>query len=236
MPLSDSNFMKALDVPVELWDLLPLPIVCKCLNTVLHTHTVETTFSDEFPTLDQFVVLLEKNCKAQKVIGSVYKSKIKTLPKWLHDCEQISKYLVSSHSTCCLCKGSHNLHKCSEFCKRSLEDCSRYLRNINYLCCRHLAHDIIHWCTLVRLSILKSPDETDDCSSASQEEPHSIVTAVAPVTSSMLTDCVVVHLTGIRYQCFWSLCCGSSITGFCKPGNLCHRSQLAKFWTASQKN
>lgn len=121
--------LKALDIPVEQWDLMLLPILCKCLDAHLQTQW-ELTLSRDLPTLAEFISFLERYCRAQETVdsgaskvGGTHPAKSKpsyTTPPWRQprndSGKQLSRCLVSAtEEGCVLCKGPHKLSNCKKF-------------------------------------------------------------------------------------------------------------------------
>ncbi|KAJ8883245.1 hypothetical protein PR048_015086 [Dryococelus australis] len=61
--------LKALDVPVDKWDLVLLLLICKCLGAQLQTQW-ELTLGRELPTLTEFISFLDKHCHGQETVNA----------------------------------------------------------------------------------------------------------------------------------------------------------------------
>ena len=61
--------LDALEVPVNHWDLILLPILSRKLDVALKTQWEMTLADDELPSLDKFVKFLVKHCRCQEAVA-----------------------------------------------------------------------------------------------------------------------------------------------------------------------
>ncbi|XP_063240264.1 uncharacterized protein LOC134541050 [Bacillus rossius redtenbacheri] len=120
--------LRALDVPVDQWDLILLPILCKRLDSVLQTQW-ELTQTDALPTVKNLLSFIETHCRAQETVtasrshvpGAGPTQSRNQMPSW-RQARQSVKSLVSSPQSCCVCNSTHVVFKCPKFIKSSPKD------------------------------------------------------------------------------------------------------------------
>ncbi|XP_063243611.1 uncharacterized protein LOC134542933 [Bacillus rossius redtenbacheri] len=219
--------LKALSVPVDQWDLMLLPILCKRLDAALQTQW-EMTLTDEFPTLSSFTSFLEKHCRAHEaVIASRSRSSGNQVPKqtaqghqnsWRQSRGQSVNTLVSSpqSQSCLLCSDIHVLRSCPIFSQGSPKERYAIVKEhklcLNCLSPSHRSNwcpskSSCHHCKARHHSMLHfggQRSEEDSIPSNSDKEPPSSDSnpATVAVTAAKPTSTTTILLSTAQVQIF----------------------------------
>ncbi|KAJ8886006.1 hypothetical protein PR048_012212 [Dryococelus australis] len=99
--------LEALKIPVQHWDLILLPILCRKLDVPLQTQWEIDSTDTELPTCKSFVQFLEKHCRAMEAVASIFRpapSKIKPV--------QVSAELAKGYQSSSVFMHSHQCRNC----------------------------------------------------------------------------------------------------------------------------
>lgn len=121
------NALRALQLPVEHWDLILIYILSQKLDFHTHKAFELQKSSSELPNLTDFLTFLEKRCLA---LETVFKPDPKTKPRVTH----ISSNYPIQKVKCIYCKlENHTIYKCTKFSNLSDMQKRQFVQN-NKLC------------------------------------------------------------------------------------------------------